>query len=145
MNAQEELDKIPRYEALIESKSEEVLRMDSLAQKMTAALGGESVSGSRNLDPLGTAIVRKNTLIQEIARIQAEYDKQKEFLSGIIDGLMKPVHIKILYGVYFHQKKLIQVANIIGYSYRHTQDLHTEALQTVQKIMDEIESSHKIS
>lgn len=145
MNAQEELEKIPRYEALIESKMENVVRMDSLAQKMTATMGGEAVSGSRNLDPLGTVIAKKEALLQEIARIQKDYDRQKEFLSGIIDGMQKPVYIKILYGVYFHGKKLTKVANEIGYSYRHTQDLHTDSLQAVQKIMDEIESSHIIS
>lgn len=145
MNAQEELEKIPRYEALIESKMENVVRMESLAQKMTAAMGGETVSGSRNLDPLGTVIAKKEALIWEIARIQKEYDKQKEFLSGIIDGLQKPVYIKILYGVYFHQKKLTEVSDKIGYSYRHTQDLHTDALLAVQKILDEMEKSHEIS
>ena len=145
MVAQEELEKILTYEALIESKTEDLIRLSSLAEKMTAAMEGEAVSGSRNLDPLGAVIASKDKLFNEIAQIQRDYEKLKEFLSGIIDGLRKPAYIKILYGIYFTGKELKDIADNIGYSYRHTQDLRDIALQEVQKILDEIESSHKIS
>lgn len=145
MVAQEELEKILTYEALIESKTEDLIRLSSLAEKMTAAMEGEAVSGSRNLDPLGAVIASKDKLFNEIAQIQRDYEKLKEFLSGIIDSLRKPAYIKILYGIYFTGKELKDVADNIGYSYRHTQDLRDIALQEVQKILDEIESSHKIS
>lgn len=145
MKAQEELQKILTYEALIESKTEELIRLDSLAKKVTAAMDGEAVSGSKNLDPMGTVIVSKDNLRQEIIKLQETYVKHSEFLRNIIDGLNKPVYIKILYGVYFHGKDLTDVSDEINYSYRHTQNLHDSALQAVQNFLDKIESFHSIS
>lgn len=135
MKAQEELSKILHYEALIESKSEELIRLDSLAKKMTAAMDGEAVSRSKNLDPMGTVIAKKEMLFNEIVQLQEAYEKQKAFLSGIIDGLQKPVFIKILYGRYFNSKSLNTIANEEGYCYRNICYLHGNALQAVENEM----------
>lgn len=145
MKAQEELKRILTLEALIESKSEELIRLDALAKKMTAAMDGESVSRSRNLDPMGTAIAKKEMLIGEIGRLQKEYEELKEYLSGIIDGLQKPVFIKILYGRYFLGKSLNTIAEEEGYCYRNICYLHGNALQAVGKIMADSESLHTFS
>lgn len=145
MKAQEELSRILHYEALIEEKMEDLIRLDALAKKMTAAMDSEVVSRSKNLDPMGNVIASKEKVIREIVQLQEALEMQKSFLSGIIDGLEKTVYIKILYGLFFHGKELSEVADQIGYSYRYTQDLRDVAIQTVQKIMDEIESQHKIS
>lgn len=138
MKAQDELLKIETFEALIESKTEELIRLDSLAKKMTAAMDGEAVSGSKNLDPMGSVIAKKEMLFQEIGRLQNENEKRKAYLSGIIDGLQKPMFIKILYGRYFNGKSLNTIANEEGYCYRNICYLHGNALQTVEKIMNEI-------
>ena len=66
-------------------------------------------------------------------------------MSSIIDSLRKPAYIKILYGLFFNGKDLTEVADEIGYSYRHTQDLRDIAVLEVQKFIDGSESSHKIS
>ena len=145
MKAHDELSKILHYEALIESKTEELIRLDALAKKMTAAMDGETVSRSRNLDPLGTVIANKDKLLREIVQLQDTYAKQMDFLMGIVDGLKNPAFIRILYGVYFHGKELTEIADKIGYSYRHTQNIRDDALQAVQKILDESERFHKIS
>ena len=145
MKAQEELEKILTDEALVESKTEELIRLDSLAKKMTAALDGESVSRSRNLDPMGTVIASKDKLFCEIARIQEANEKRKAYLSGIIDGLKKPVFIKILYGRYFNGKSLNTIAEEEGYCYRNICYLHGNALQAMEKIMGDGESFHIFS
>lgn len=145
MKAQEELEKILRNEAKVEGKCECLIRLHSLAEKVTAAMKGETVSGSRNNDPMGTFMENKEKLLCEINRLQGEHEQHIAFMSGIVDSLQKTAYIKILYGVYFNGKDLTAVADEIGYSYRHTQDLRDVAIQAVQKIMDSIESSHKIS
>ena len=145
MKAQEELEQILLDEAAIEGKYEQLVRLESLAMRMTASVDCEVVSRTRNTDPMGTYKVQKEKLENDIAQLQAKNDRRKEFLSSIIDQLRKPAYIKILYGVFFNGKDLTEVSDIIGYSYRHTQDLRDIAIQSVQKIMDEIESSHKIS
>ena len=145
MKAQEELEQILIDEAIIESKNEQLVRLESLAMRMTAAMDGEIVSRTRNNDPMGTYEVQKEKLEKEIARIQEKNDRRKEFLSSIIDSLRKPAYIKILYGLFFNGKDLTEVADEIGYSYRHTQDLRDIAVLEVQKSIDGSESSHKIS
>lgn len=139
MNALEELEKIATYKAQIEEKTEDYIRLDALAKKVTAAMGGEAVSKSKELDPLGLAIANKEKAKKALVRIQVKYEKHKTFLSNIIDGLKKPAYIHILYGLYINEKDLTEIADKIGYSYRRTQDLRDEAIQAVQKIMDKIE------
>ena len=145
MKAQEELEKILRHEAAVEGECENLIRLHSRAEKVTAALGGETVSGSRNNDPMGTFVKNKERLLCEINRLQEEYERHRAFISGFVNSLQNTVYIKILYGLYFNGKELKEVADQIGYSYRHTQDLRDVAIQELQKIMDKYESSHKIS
>lgn len=145
MKALDELEQILLDEAAIEGKSEQLVRLESLAMRMTATMEAEIVSRTRNNDPLGTYKVQKEKLEKEIAHLQEKNERRKEFLSSIIDKLRKPAYIKILYGLFFNGKELTEVSDTIGYSYRHTQDLRDIAVQEVQKIMDEIEKSHKIS
>lgn len=139
MKAQEELEQILLDEAKIECKEEQLVRLESSAMRMTAVMDGEIVSRTRNNDPLGTYKEQKEKLEKEIAWLRAKNESRKEFLSRIIDSLRKKAYIKILYGLFFNAKELDEVANEIGYSYRHTQDLRDIAIQEVQKIMDERE------
>lgn len=145
MNAKEELEKILLNESKVEGKCECLIRLKSLIEKVTAAMNGETVSRSRNNDPMGKFLEDKERLLGEIRTLQEEYEQHRDFMFGFIDSLKKPAYIKIIYGVYFNGKELQEVADKIGYSYRHTQDLRDVAIQEVQKIMDEYESSHKIS
>jgi hypothetical protein len=145
VNAKEELEKILLNEADVEGECENLIRLCSLAEKVTAAMKGEIVSSSRSNDSMSRFLEDKEKLLSEINRLQDKYEQHRIFMSGFVKSLQKPVYKKILYGVYFNGKKLAAVANKIGYSYRHTQDLHDIAIQELQKIMDSYESSHKIS
>lgn len=145
MNALEELEKILLNEAKVEGKCESLIRLNSLAEKVTAAMNGETVSGSKDPDKMGNNLVKKEKLKLELAMVKGEYERHRDFMSGIVDRLKNPVSIKILYGLFFNGKELKEVSNEIGYSYRHTQDLRDVAVQDVQKILDEIEESHMIS
>lgn len=145
MNALEELERILLNEAKVEGKCESLIRLNSLAEKVTAAMNGETVSGTKDPDKMGNYLVNKETLQHELPMVHAEYKRHLDFMSGVVDRLKNPVFIKILYGLYFIGKELKEVSDEIGYSYRHTQDLRDVAVQEVQKILDEIESPHKIS
>lgn len=145
MNALEELEKILLNEAKVEGKCESLIRLNSLAEKVTAAMNGETVSGSTDPDKMGNNLVKKEKLQRELITLKNEYEQHREFMLGVVDRLKDPVLIKVVYGLYFNGMRLKKVANEIGYSYRHTQDLRDIAVQDVQKILDEIENSHIIS
>lgn len=135
MKALMEFEKIASYEALIESKMEEIMRQDALVKKITAALGGETVCRSRNLDPLGTAIAKKEKLEIELAALLVESNKHTEFLKAMIDSLEKPIHIKVLYGLYLNGKKLAAIAEDEGYTYRNICYIHDDALLAIEEIL----------
>lgn len=145
MNAQEALEEILLKEADVEGECENLMRLHSLAEKVTAAMKGEVVSRSRNSDQMSDFMVNKERLLCEINRLQNEYEQYRVFMSNFVKRLRKPAYKKVLYGIYFNGKELKDVADEIGYSYRHTQDLRDVAIQELQKIMDETESSHMIS
>ena len=145
MNALEELERILLNEAKVEGKCESLIRLNSLAEKVTAAMNGETVSGSTDPDKMGNNLIKKEKLKSELKALKDEYERHREYMSGVVDRLKNPLHIKVIYGLYFSGTKLKKVADEIGYSYRHTQDLRDVAVQAVQKILDEIESPHTIS
>lgn len=123
----------------MECKTEELIRLKSLAQKITAAMDGEAVSGSKNLDPMGTVMVKIDLKEKEIERLKEEHERRKSFYSGIIDNLRKPVFIKILYKRYFFGKSLQKIAKEEGYCYRNICYLHGNALQAVENAIKECE------
>ena len=168
MKAKEELIKILTFDAtieckdalinnkeeLLEGKAEELARLASIAEKMTASMEGEMVSRTRNIDPLGKAIESKamkekevEDLKKEIKQLQkekeqlkAEHEQRAAHYRSIIDTLPRPEYIKILYGKYFLGKTLGQIAIETNYSYRNTRYLHGDALKAVEKLEKGMES-----
>ena len=160
MNAKEELAKILNFdatleckealieqkEALLRCKEEDLERLSSIAEKVTATTEGEVVSRSRNLDPLGTAIAKKSEKEKEINRIKkeikqiqkeieqlkADHEQRVAHYTNIIDNLKNPVFIKILYGKYLLGKTLRQIAREMNYTVRNVRYLHGNALQAVE-------------
>lgn len=139
MKAKEELEKILTHDALMECKKEELMRLESLAQKITAAMDGEAVSGSKNLDPLGTVITKIDLKKAEIKRLKAEHEKRLLYYSSLIDNLRKPVFIKILYRHYFFDESLKYIAKELGYGYRNICYLHGNALQALENARKDAE------
>lgn len=137
MNAKEELENIAIWEAKIETKGEQVQRLEALAMKTTSTLSGEAVSRTRDNDPHGRYMAKKEKLESAISALQEENERRKDFLSGIIDTLRNPLHIKVLYGLFYNKKKPTAIAQETNYSYRHVLNLRDDAVAEVQKIIDE--------
>lgn len=159
MKAQEELEKILTFDATLKAKEEllerkdstlwrkyeELDRLASIAEKMTATTEGEVVSRSRNLDPLGAAIAKKDEkekeieqvkkeieqLEEDIAQLKSDHESRVAHYTGIIDNLRNPLFITILYGKYFLGKSLRKIAKETNYSYRNIRYQHTAALKAV--------------
>lgn len=139
MKAQEELEKILTHDAVMECKKEELIRLKSLAEKITASMEGEAVSGSKNLDPMGAVLVKIDLKKEEIERLEAEHEQRKNYYACLIDNLRKPVFIKILYRRYFFDIPLKEIANELGFCYRNICYLHGNALQAVENARKEAE------
>ena len=137
MKAQEELQQILLYDAKINSKLEELVRLKSLATKVTTAMEGEVVSRSRNPDTMGDTVVKIIEMQDEINRLIDVYVDKKNYFSKIIDSLQKPLYITVLYGHYFHGKPFKKLADELGYTKRNICYIHGDALVAVEKIMQD--------
>lgn len=132
MKAKEELEKILAHEAVLECLEEQLARLESAAEKVTASMDGEMVSRTRNTDPLGDAYAAIEKKRNEIQSKQAEHDRLVEYYQDIINNLRRPIFIKVLYGCYFLGKSLVEIADEEGYCYRHICNLKGNALQAVE-------------
>lgn len=145
MKAQEELRKIMLYDAKINSKIEELARLQSLATKVTAVMEAEAVSRTRNLDTMGDTVAKIMEMQDEINQLIDLYVDQKNYFSRIIDSLQKPEQISVLYGHYYNGKSFQRLADELGYTRRNICYIHGVALQSVEKIMSRDKSFPKIS
>ena len=128
-----ELSEIGRLETIIRCKTEMMERAAALAEKVTAAMGGESVSSSKSNDPMGDATSEKVDLKREIDALQKELSERKHRLSGLIDTLEKPQWIDVLYGVHINRKKRADLAVEMGYSASYIGELHDVAIRELEK------------
>lgn len=145
MKAQEELQKIPIYDAKIDSKLEELSRLQSMATKVTAVMDSEVVSRTRNTDTMGDTVAKIIAMQDEINSLIDLYTDTKAHFSKIIDELQSPIQIKVLYGHYFHGKSFQKLADELGYSRRNICYIHGDALVAVEKIIAKGESFPAIS
>ena len=136
MNAKEELENISIWEAKIEGKAEQIERLEALAMKTTSFLGGEAVSRTRDNDPHGRYVAKKEKYEADISALQEENEKRKDLLSGIIDDLRNPAQIRVLYGLYFNKKTVAHLAKKMNYSDRQIYNIRDDGVAEVQKVLD---------
>lgn len=137
MSAKEELRQILLDDAKISYKMEELERLKSMATKVTAAMGDEVVSRSRNPYTMENVVDKIIQAQEELNKMIDAFIDKKKFFSEIIDSLENPAHIRILTGRYYDGKTLETLSNEMCYSYRHICNIHGDALQAVEKIMKE--------
>ncbi len=77
-----------------------------------------------------TVIIERRDFLKD--KIQQETLK-KNCIIDQIRALDNPIYIKILYKRYEKEKKLIDIANELGYEYDYMRRLHGKALQAFQK------------
>lgn len=141
-DAKEELNRIRVDGAKIEDKLEELEKLKTLATKVTAVMGGEAVSRSRNTDTMGDAVARIVEMQDEIADLIDSYISRKKYFSQIIDSLRNPMQIKVLYGRYYSGKPFEDIAQELGYTRRNICYIHGAALRAVEDIIKERENSN---
>ena len=143
--AKDELEKIAIEDALIDSKLEELARLKSMATKVTSAMSGEAVSGSRSGDKLANAVARIIEMEAEIDRLVDSYVDRKKFLAGLVDRLPKAEWISVIYGHYYQGKSYEKLAEEMGYSRRNVCYLNGDAVAELDKMLREEKRFPEIS
>lgn len=142
MKAIDYLERIKIMDAMIETKTEELERLRTLAEKTTASAGGERVQASGNQQKLEDCVIKIVQAQNEInASIDRFVDYKKEAME-LIDHACDADCIRLLYKRYFSYMKWEEIAVDMNYTYQWISGgLHQRALSQVQKALDERSSS----
>ena len=116
---------------------EDLARVEAMATKVTAAMDGEVVSGTKNNDKMADAVVKIIQLKEELNGLVDEYVDIKREATELLSKIENPVHYKILHSRYMLRKSWEQIADDIGYTYQWTCQLHGRALLEFRKILQE--------
>lgn len=139
MKAIDYLEQIKIMDAKIETKTEELERLRTLAEKITASLGGERVQASGSKTKLEDCVIKIVQAQKEInASIDRFVDYKKEAME-LIDRACDADCIRLLYKRYFLYMKWEKIAVDMNYTYQWVSDgLQKKALSQVQKALDEM-------
>ena len=137
MSAKEELRQILLDEAKINYKLEELVRLRSMATKVTSAMSDDVVSRSRYPYTMENAVDKIIHAQEELNGMIDALIEKKHYFSSIIDSMDNPAHIQVLTGRYYDGKTLERLSTEMGYSYRHICNIHGDALAAVDAKMKE--------
>ena len=146
MKAIDYLEQIEKMDAKIETKMEELERLQTLAEKTTASLGGERVQASGNQQKLEDCVIKILKAQEEInASIDRFVDYKKEAME-LIDRACDADCIRLLYKRYFSYMKWEEIAVDMNYTYQWISGgLHQRALTQVQKALDERSKNDRVA
>lgn len=135
MRAKEYLRQLEKLDRMIENKLIERQRWRDLSTDTTAAIRGERVQSSGDLQRMETAIVSMIDLEKEIDDcIDRLVDTRRDVIS-VIEQL-NATEYDLLHKIYVQHIPLYDVATNSDKSYSWTTTVHGRALKNVQNILD---------
>lgn len=138
MKAKAYLKQIEYMDAKINTRLEEVEKLNTLATKTTSVMGGERVQASSNQQKMADCVTRIADLKAEINREIDRFVNHKQETLNIMDKHCDPDCINLLYARYFQYKSWETIAHELRYTYKWVSGgLHQRALAQVQKGLDE--------
>jgi hypothetical protein len=137
MTAKEYLSQYTDCLAEIETLTEEVMRLRSLAMKVTVAFDSDgSAAGTRSTDKLERCV---DKILESETRMNARINDLSAIRQDVFDTIMKVQDGRLrtlLLMRYISGTSFEGIAAKMGYTYKHTvNNLHPEALQEVEKII----------
>jgi len=124
-------------DARVNTRLEELQRLNALRFQITSAIKPISVSSTKRHDKMEALQAKIIDLDNEINDdIDALIDKRHE-IGMLLDRLQDPKHTEMLRKRYCEGKPLTQVAMEMHYAYRSACYIHGRALQAVDKLLKE--------
>lgn len=135
IDAKRYLQQVKQCDMRIKIKMEDLEQLKAFTTKVTSTLSDVSVSGTKNNDKLGDAIVRIIELQNDInCEIDRFVDLKKE-VCAVLDKVSNEDQYNVLYKRYILHHTLVRIAADMNYSYRGICKLHGRALQAVERIL----------
>ena len=89
------------------------------------------VQTSTRGDTIGDIVSKRKEIEQELNRIIFLRDKRLKLFDSLTDVLQ----YQVLYERYVHNKKIIDIADNLGYCERHIHAIHSKGLKELDKIL----------
>ena len=135
--AQTYLERIKWLDALIDSKLEELSRLDSKVKRITPVMSTTGAGGSGNPDRHGDAIAKIIDLQNEINRDNDEFIDLRKEAGELLKRISQPEQYQVLHKRYVLYESFENIAVEMRYSYRHICNIHGRALQAFEKVLEE--------
>lgn len=136
IDAKRYLQQVKQCEVRIQIKMEDLEQLKAFTTKVTSTLSDVSVSGTKNNDKLGDAIVRIIELQNDInCEIDRLVDLKKE-VCAVLDKVSNEDQHTVLYKRYVLFKTFEKIACEMNMTYRNVCYIHGRALQAVQRILE---------
>lgn len=137
MKAINYLQSIQRMDAQIDNDLMELARLEALATKTTAMMGGEKVQSSTEASKMESAVIKivemKEKISEEIERYLAKKDEARRLISNYCDA----DSCKLIGKRYFQGQSWEMIAVEMGFTYKWVSGgLHQKAIAQVQKALD---------
>lgn len=91
----------------------------------------EKVQTSTRGDSVGDIVCKREEIAQELNRIVLLRNERLRLFDNLVDVLQ----YQVLYERYVHNKKIIDIADNLGYSYEHMRRIHSKGLKELDKIL----------
>jgi len=137
MRAKEFLSRAYKFDQRINSKLEQISKLRSLTQRVTASYDQEIVSHTRNVTSLQDTIIR---LIEAEEALNKEIDELvdlKEEIAAAIKCMPNRDYQLLLEKRYLSFKPLEEIAVDMRYGIRWVQVMHGRALQEMDRVLAE--------
>ena len=135
IDAKRYLQQVKQCDMRIQIKMEDLEQLKAFTTKVTSTLSDVAVSGTKNNDKMGDAIVRIIELQNEInCDIDKLVDLKKE-VCAVIDKVSNEDQHTVLYKRYVQFKTFEKIACEMYMTYRNVCYIHGRALQAVERIL----------
>ena len=134
MDTRTYLGQLKNIDKRIKNKISEAEKWREIALSTSGGkLDDIKVQESGNHDKLGTAVAMAVDYERESERLAEELTTLKAKIIGQIDGMEDPLHYNILYLLYVENKRFVEVAVMIDYSYKQTKRHYNNALKSFEE------------
>ena len=127
------MNRIKWYDVLIDSKLEEMERLNDLVRRITPSMSG--AAGGGNGDKLGDTVAKIVDLQDEINRNIDDFVSLKSEAAAMMEQIKQPEYYHVLHKRYVLFQTFERISNDMGYSYRTVLNLHGRALQAFEKVL----------
>lgn len=137
MNVKDYLNKARTIERRIRSRVRQLEELRALAERTTAALS--DIPGSRNVHGREDVMTRFIDQENEIKKDLDELMRAKREITNVIKRVPDMDQRTLLEERYICLRTFNEVAKVLRYSPAHTYRIHAEALESVRKILQELD------